>query len=77
MIAARAAQVKEARATLDQALLNLSYTLIAAPADGIIGKRTGELGQRVDPGESLMALTQTKDLAVGADASGTSGHNPR
>lgn len=67
LIASREAQVKEAQATLHQALLNLSYTRIAAPADGIIGKRTGQLGQRVDPGESLMALTQTDDLWVTAN----------
>jgi membrane fusion protein, multidrug efflux system len=67
VIASRQAQVKEALANLDQALLNLSYTKITAPANGIIGKRTGELGQRIDPGESLMALTQTDDLWVTAN----------
>jgi membrane fusion protein, multidrug efflux system len=66
-IASRQAQVDAARATLHQALLNLSYARILAPANGIIGKRTGQLGQRIDPGESLMALTQTDDLWVTAN----------
>jgi membrane fusion protein (multidrug efflux system) len=57
-IASRAAQVQEAQAALDQAELNLSYTRIAAPTTGIIGNRSAQLGQRVQPGQSLMALTQ-------------------
>jgi membrane fusion protein (multidrug efflux system) len=62
----RLAQVQTAKAGLDRAILNLGYTRIVAPADGIIGLRTGELGQRVEPGESLMELTQLDDLWVTA-----------
>jgi membrane fusion protein (multidrug efflux system) len=57
-IASKEAQVQAAQAALDQAQLNLSYTRITAPADGIIGNRSAQLGQRVQPGQSLMALTQ-------------------
>jgi len=57
-IASKEAQVKQAQANLDQASLNLSYTRIVAPADGIIGNRSAQLGQRVQPAQSLMALTQ-------------------
>jgi membrane fusion protein, multidrug efflux system len=57
-IASREAQVQAAQAALDQAELNLGYTRITAPADGVIGNRSAELGQRVQPGQSLMALTQ-------------------
>jgi membrane fusion protein (multidrug efflux system) len=57
-IASKEAQVKQAQANLDQAGLNLSYTRITAPADGIIGNRSAQLGQRVQPSQSLMALTQ-------------------
>ena len=32
------------KAALDQALLNLSYTKIYAPANGIVGKRNVQLG---------------------------------
>ena len=58
IIASKEAMVKQAQANLDQAGLNLSYTRIVAPADGIIGNRSAQLGQRVQPGQSLMALTQ-------------------
>jgi len=57
-IASREAQVQAAQAALDQAELNLSYTRISAPADGVIGNRSAQLGQRIQPGQSLMALTQ-------------------
>jgi membrane fusion protein (multidrug efflux system) len=57
-IASKEAQVKQAQANLDQARLNLSYTRIVAPANGIIGNRSAQLGQRVQPAQSLMALTQ-------------------
>jgi membrane fusion protein (multidrug efflux system) len=40
---------------------------IVAPGDGIIGLRTGELGQRVEPGQSLMMLSQPDDLWVSAN----------
>ena len=54
------AQVRQAQANLDQAELNLGYTRITAPAAGIIGNRSAQLGQRVQPGQSLMALTQNQ-----------------
>ena len=62
-IGSREAQVQQDQAALDQAELNLSYTRIAAPANGIIGNRSAQLGQRVQPGQSLMALTQMNDAS--------------
>jgi membrane fusion protein (multidrug efflux system) len=59
--------VLAAHTVLDQALLNLGYTEIRAPDDGIVGKRTVQLGQRVEPGEQLMALTQTNRFWVTAN----------
>jgi membrane fusion protein (multidrug efflux system) len=64
MIGSREADVLASHSALDQALLNLSYTTIKAPADGIVGKRTVQLGQRVEPGEQLMALTQSERVWV-------------
>jgi membrane fusion protein, multidrug efflux system len=49
-IAAHAAEADAAKAALDQALLNLSYTKIYAPANGIVGKRSVQLGSRIQPG---------------------------
>jgi membrane fusion protein (multidrug efflux system) len=66
-IAARDADVDAAKAALDQALLNLSYTKIYAPANGIVGRRTVELGSRIQPGQSLMFVTETDEIWVTAD----------
>jgi membrane fusion protein (multidrug efflux system) len=56
--------VAQQRAALAQAKLNLSYTTIFAPADGVIDKKTAEVGQNVTPGEQLMALVQLDDVWV-------------
>ena len=57
------AELEQARATLerDQALaaqaeLNLSYTNIVAPIDGVVGNRTLRVGQYVQAGTQLMAV---------------------
>jgi membrane fusion protein, multidrug efflux system len=61
------AAVQAAQASLDQARLNLSYTKIYAPANGIVGRRTVELGSRIEPGQTLMFVTETDDIWVTAD----------
>ena len=66
-VASREAQVLAAQAQLDQAELNLKYTKIYAPVDGIIGKKSVNIGDRVSPGQQLFALVQTKDLWVTAN----------
>ena len=67
VIAAREADADAAKAALDQALLNLSYTKIYAPANGIVGKRAVQLGSRIQPGETLMFVTETDDIWVTAN----------
>jgi membrane fusion protein (multidrug efflux system) len=63
----RRANLELAQAQLKQALLDLSYARITAPADGIIGKKSVNVGDRVQPGQQLMALTQTGELWVTAN----------
>jgi membrane fusion protein (multidrug efflux system) len=62
-----AAKVAEFQAQLDQAKLNLSYTIIVAPVSGIVGKKTAEIGQNVSPGEQLMAVVPLDDVWVTAN----------
>ncbi|MFG1425523.1 HlyD family secretion protein [Roseixanthobacter glucoisosaccharinicivorans] len=57
------AQLDKAKATLahneallQQAQLNLSYTKIVAPEDGVVGNRSLRVGQFVQAGTQLMAL---------------------
>ena len=66
-IASREAAVKEAQADLDQALLNYGYTQITAPMDGVIGKKSVEPGQRVQPGQSLLAVVPLDDVWITAN----------
>jgi membrane fusion protein, multidrug efflux system len=63
----RNANLQASQAQLDQAALNLAYTKIYAPADGIIGDKSVQLGTQVAPGQEMMALTQTDDIWVTAN----------
>jgi membrane fusion protein (multidrug efflux system) len=49
-------QVGQAQARLDQALLNLSYTVVTAPQDGWITKRNVEVGNYVTPGQQIFSI---------------------
>jgi membrane fusion protein (multidrug efflux system) len=61
------AKVKQQQAALEQAKLNLSYTVITAPASGIVGKKTVEVGENVSPGQSLMSVVPLDDIWVTAN----------
>src|SRR6516165_12342525 len=61
------AQVLRYKAALDQAQLNLGYTTIVAPVDGIVGKRSVDPGQNVSPGQDLMAIVPLRDIWVTAN----------
>lgn len=65
--ASAGARVQEARADLAAAELNLSYTTIVAPADGVVTKKSVEPGQIVQPGQALMAVIPLKDVWVTAN----------
>jgi membrane fusion protein (multidrug efflux system) len=50
------AQLEVAMARLSQARLNLSYTKIAAPANGVITRKSVEPGMFIEAGQALMAI---------------------
>lgn len=54
------AAVQQALAALRNAELQLSYTVIKAPVSGRIGKKSVEVGQRVQVGQPLMAIVEDK-----------------
>jgi membrane fusion protein, multidrug efflux system len=58
------AQVEQRRALVEQAKLNLSYCTIVAPATGIVGKKTVELGENVSPGQQLLAVVPLDDVWI-------------
>jgi len=61
------ARVAASRAARDQAALQLSYTRITAPANGVVSKKTAEVGQLVQPGQPLMAVVPLQDVWVVAN----------
>jgi len=61
------AQVLQRQAQLDQAELNLSYTVIRSPVTGIVGKRSVEVGQNVSIGQELVDLVPLDDVWVTAN----------
>jgi membrane fusion protein (multidrug efflux system) len=61
------AQAGERKAQLDQAQLNLSYTVIRSPVTGIVGKRTVEVGQNVSMGQELVEVVPLDDVWVTAN----------
>ncbi len=61
------AQVQQAQAQLDQAKLNLGYTKIVAPADGIITRKSVEMDQNVSVGQNLLTLVSLQDLWITAN----------
>jgi membrane fusion protein (multidrug efflux system) len=61
------AQARERRAQLDQAELNLSYTVVRSPVTGIIGKKTVEVGQNVGIGQELVEVVPLDDVWVTAN----------
>ena len=62
-----AGHLEQARADLHIAQLNLSYTKIYAPVSGVIGRKTVELGQRVQPGQSLLVIVPIDDIWITAN----------
>jgi membrane fusion protein (multidrug efflux system) len=61
------AQADMKKAALDQAQLNLQYTLIVAPVNGIVTNRTVEVGQNVQIGQDLMKIINLDDIWVTAN----------
>lgn len=75
------AAVKRAEAAVDLAALNLSYTVVTAPCNGCLGRRSIEEGQLVNAGQALTTIipdtrkwvvanykeTQISSLAVGQE----------
>ena len=61
------AQVEQSRAELEQAKLNLSYTKIVAPVDGIITRKSVEVGQNVSAGQNMTTLVSLDDIWITAN----------
>ena len=61
------AAIQAAEAAIAQAELELSYTKITAPEDGVVTRKTVEEGQLVQVGAPLMAISQSDEIWVVAN----------
>ena len=71
----RQADVEAAKAALDMAQLNLSYTVVTAPCDGIASKKNIQIGQLIQPGQNLLSLVESNNVWVVANYKETQMNN--
>jgi membrane fusion protein (multidrug efflux system) len=74
---AAAASAKKSETAVEQAQLNLGYTRILAPVDGVVAKRSAQPGQYVSPGQQLMAVVPLDNIWVTANFKETQLRNMR
>ena len=60
-------EVLAARSARDQAQVNLERTVMRAPVDGVISRRQVQVGQRVQPGMTLMVVVPLTAAYVDAN----------
>lgn len=61
------AAIQQARANLEAAELQLSYSTIVAPIDGLATKKTIQVGQIVQPGQTLLTIVPLKQVWITAN----------
>lgn len=61
------AGIELAKALLETAELNLSYTVIVAPCDGHTSRKEIQVGQLVQPGQTLLDIVDSRDIWVTAN----------
>ena len=71
------ARVLQQRAAVQQAELDVQYATIKAPMNGIVSKKTVEVGQVIQPGQPLMTLIPLEDVWVTANFKETQLENMR
>jgi len=65
--ASATAAIAQARADLEAAELSLSYTAITAPLDGVVTRKSVEVGEIVQPGQDLFVIVPLSDVWVTAN----------
>jgi membrane fusion protein (multidrug efflux system) len=67
LVANAAAQIQQKDAALQQAQIDLGYTILRAPVAGLVSQRSMEPGQTVSLGQALMAIVPLDDVWVTAN----------
>lgn len=76
-LAALKAERAEIQAKLDTAELNLSYCTITAPISGYISQKNLQIGDRIQPGQLVMAVVPLQEVFVEANFKETQLRNVR
>jgi membrane fusion protein (multidrug efflux system) len=66
-VGATASNIASRQADIDYAKLQVSYTVIIAPASGIVSRRGIQLGQLVQAGQTLFSVVHEDDIYVTAN----------
>jgi len=61
------AEIKRAENALEMAKLNLSYTVITAPHDGIMGRRSVNVGQLLNPSQLVATIVDANNVWITAN----------
>lgn len=61
------AEIKRAENALEMAKLNLSYTVITAPHDGIMGRRSVNVGQLLSPSQQVATIVDINNVWITAN----------
>ncbi len=61
------AGIELAKVLLETAELNLSYTIITAPCDGYTSRKEIQVGQLIQPGQTLLDIVDTADIWITAN----------
>jgi membrane fusion protein (multidrug efflux system) len=61
------AQIQQKDAALKGSELNKSYTKVYSPTEGYIAKKSVEVGNQIQPGQSLMAVVPLNDIWITAN----------
>lgn len=69
------AMIDLAKAALETAELNLSYAVIIAPCDGFASRKEIQVGQLIQPGQTLLDVVDTADTWVAANYKETQLHH--
>lgn len=65
--ASATADIAQAKANLGAAELDLSYTTITAPVDGVVTRKSVEVGEIIQPGQELFVVVPLNDVWVTAN----------
>ncbi|HXB44276.1 MAG TPA: HlyD family secretion protein [Puia sp.] len=66
-VGATASNIASRQADIDYAKLQVSYTIIIAPASGIVSKRNIQVGQLVQAGQTIFSIVHVHDIYITAN----------